>query len=79
MVDLKNAPGKLYVGSEGKDVRPNATLILSDDNFMKAVNKEVQPQALYISNRLKVKGNLALAMKFETVTKPLEDLARSML
>jgi len=79
VVDLKNPPGKLYVGREGQDVKPNTTLILSDENFMKAVNKEVQPQALYISGRLKVKGSLPLAMKFETVTKPLEDLARSML
>ncbi len=36
-------------------------------------------QQLFTTGRLKVKGNLALAMKFESVTKPLEAAARAKL
>lgn len=82
LLDLKNGNGKLYSGAEEaakSGLKPDATLILSDEAYMAVVSKKAQPQQLFTTGKLKVKGNLALAMRFDLVTKPLEEAARSKL
>jgi putative sterol carrier protein len=78
-LDLKNNDGALYEGLPTAPAKADATLALSDEDFKRLVYNETQPQKLFLTGRLKVKGNLALALKFEGVLRSLEDKARAKL
>ncbi|EER11680.1 estradiol 17 beta-dehydrogenase, putative [Perkinsus marinus ATCC 50983] len=60
-LNLKDAPGKCY---ETKEADGACTISLIDDNFMALVKDELQPQAAFMQGKLKLKGDLAAAMKF---------------
>jgi len=38
--------------------------LIADSDLMDMINKKANPQALFMQQKLKFKGNLALAMKF---------------
>jgi putative sterol carrier protein len=67
-IDLKNKFTCLPEAPEGK---ADVTLVLSDDNFFKLIHKKVNAQNLFMQGKLKLKGNMGLAMKFESVLKKL--------
>ena len=60
-VDLKNGNGKITMGKEG---RPDATFVMLDDDFMKLVNGKLKAQDAFMTGKMKIKGNMAKAMKF---------------
>ena len=60
-VDLKNGNGKITMGKEG---RADATFVMLDDDFMKLVNGKLKPQDAFMTGKMKIKGNMAKAMKF---------------
>jgi len=63
-IDLKNAPGAIVHGTKGK---PDVTFNLSDDDFIALTNGKANPQNLFMQGKLKLVGNMAVAMKFAKV------------
>lgn len=52
---------------EEQKYEPNITLEMSDNNFIKLANSSLNPTMAYMSGKLKVKGDLALALKLNAV------------
>lgn len=65
----------LKTGAVGKGEKPegveksDVTLILSDEDFGKLVQGKANAQKLFMSGKLKVKGNVMKATKAEVVLK----------
>eukprot|EP00753_Platysulcus_tardus_P008337 PLAT15901.1.p1 GENE.PLAT15901.1~~PLAT15901.1.p1 ORF type:complete len:140 (+),score=61.87 PLAT15901.1:61-420(+) len=65
-IDLKNGAGSV---SEGKDGKADVTITVSEDNFLGLMAGRLNPQKLFMSGKLKMKGKMALAMKLGELTK----------
>ena len=63
-VDLKNGSGSV---SEGKGTKANLTLTISDDNMVKMAEGKLNAQSAFMSGKIKIKGNMGLAMKLNSV------------
>jgi len=59
-VDLKN--GKGSVGS-GKNDKADCTLTVNDEDFVGMMTGKLNSQQLFMQGKLKIKGNMGLAMK----------------
>jgi len=66
-VDLKNGSGSI---SEGKK-KADMTLTVSDDNMIKLVEGKLNPQQAFMGGKIKIKGNMGLAMKMDAINKVL--------
>mgnify|MGYP000580837149 CR=1 FL=1 len=66
-VDLKSGNGKITVGKEG---RADATFVMLDDDFMKLVGGKLKAQDAFMNGKMKIKGNMAKAMKFNPSVLP---------
>ncbi|ORY51442.1 sterol-binding-like protein [Rhizoclosmatium globosum] len=64
-IDLKDK-GDVLLGAEGK---ADITVSLSDDTFVDLAAGKVNGQKAFMSGKLKVKGNIGLATKLDTVLK----------
>jgi len=71
-LDLKNAPGAIYQGEVKNGGKADVEFTMSEDDFIALINKKANPQQLFMGGKMKLKGNMALAMKFEGVLKGLE-------
>jgi len=58
-VDLKNGKGSISVGASSAE----CTLTLSDDDFVGMMTGKLNSQQLFTQGKLKIKGNMGLAMK----------------
>ncbi|XP_031328032.1 peroxisomal multifunctional enzyme type 2-like [Photinus pyralis] len=65
-MDLKSA--SIYEGA-GKDVKPNTTLVVSDDDFVELAVGKLNPQQAFMKGKLKVTGNIMLAQKLGPLLK----------
>ena len=67
VVDLKNGSGKVYAGV----AKPKAgvTLTLAEGDFVKLMTGKANAQKLFMSGKIKMKGNMGLAMKLGELTK----------
>jgi len=74
LLDLKNGKGKLYF-DKSEDPKPDVTLTMSDDVFVKLASGKLQPQMAFIQGKLKVSGNIALSMKLTPVLKAAQPKA----
>ena len=54
------------------DVIPDVVVELSEEDLWSLLCRELRPLGAYMSGRLKVKGDLAVAMKREAVLKALK-------
>merc|ERR1712232_417177 len=63
-VDLKNAPGSVTSGANGK---PDVTITMKSEDFMDMVNGKINGQAAFMQGKLKIAGNMAYAMKLGTL------------
>lgn len=61
-VDLKNAPGSVKEGKVGK---VDCTVTLADSDFVSLITGKANGQQLFMSGKLKLQGNMALALKLE--------------
>jgi putative sterol carrier protein len=49
---------------EGKGEKPDATFTMLDDDFMQLAAGKLNPQSAFMGGKMKIKGNMAKAMKF---------------
>lgn len=52
---------------EGEVKEPDVTLFIEADNFKNLVAGELNPTAAFMGGKLKIKGNMGLALKLQTV------------
>ena len=62
-VDLKSGSGKL--GSGSFDGKVDCTMTMNTDVFNQVVSGALKPSTAFMSGKLKIKGNMGLAMKLE--------------
>ncbi|XP_036382468.1 peroxisomal multifunctional enzyme type 2 [Megalops cyprinoides] len=66
-IDLKTGTGSLHKGPySGK---ADVTMTLSDEDFMDVVLGKLNPQKAFFAGKLKVRGNIMLSQKLETILK----------
>lgn len=66
VVDLKNGNGSVKAGRAAK---ADLTLTVSDDDFVMLAEGKLNPQQAFMRGKLKLKGNMGLAMKLGAVIK----------
>ncbi|XP_064625344.1 hydroxysteroid dehydrogenase-like protein 2 [Lineus longissimus] len=62
-MDLKNGSGS--VGQEAPSTDADCTMILDSEDFIKLFKGEIKPSAAFMSGKLKIKGNVGVALKLE--------------
>ncbi|KAK2612365.1 hypothetical protein QQS21_001629 [Conoideocrella luteorostrata] len=70
-VDLKES-GRVGKGTGSK---PTVTLLLSEEDFGKLVEGSANPQRLFMSGKLKVKGDIMKATKLDPIMKKAKSKA----
>jgi putative sterol carrier protein len=66
-VDLKNGKGTVKKGTTDK---PDCTLVVGDDDFVGMMTGKLNSQQLFMQGKLKIKGNMGLAMKLSKLQAP---------
>nr|XP_039272428.1 hydroxysteroid dehydrogenase-like protein 2 [Styela clava] len=68
VIDLKNGDGSLKKGSSDE---PDVTMELASEDFVKMFTGELNSTQAFMQGKLKINGNMGLAMKLEKVIKSL--------
>ena len=63
-LDLTVPGGQVTNGSTGK---ANCTVTMQDENFVKLVTGKLNPQLAFMTGKLKVAGNMGLALKLSNI------------
>ena len=63
-VDLTKEPGTVQAGSTGN---AKCTVTCAANDFMNIVSGKMNPQMAFMSGKLKIKGDMGLAMKLQKV------------
>lgn len=63
-LDLKTPGGKVVEGSTGS---ADCTITMEDENFVKLISGQLNPQMAFMTGKLKVAGNMGLALKLTNV------------
>jgi len=64
-VDLKNGSGSV---KEGAGEKPDCTISMTDDDFLQLMTGKLDGQTAFMQGKLKMKGNIALAMKLNLLS-----------
>jgi len=70
-VDLKNGKGNV---AEGKAEKAECTLTVGEDDFIGMMTGKLNSQQLFMQGKLKIKGNMGLAMKLGKLNAPAAKL-----
>lgn len=65
VVDLKNGNGSVYKGKAKK--KADMTMTVSSDDFVKMSTGSLNAQQAFMQGKIKIKGNMGLAMKLGSV------------
>ncbi|MBI4373283.1 MAG: SCP2 sterol-binding domain-containing protein [Deltaproteobacteria bacterium] len=63
-LDLTGPLGQVKEGSSGK---ATCTVKISDENFVKLIEGKLNPQMAFMTGKLKVQGNMGLALKLQKI------------
>jgi 3-hydroxyacyl-CoA dehydrogenase/3a,7a,12a-trihydroxy-5b-cholest-24-enoyl-CoA hydratase len=63
-IDLKNGSGSVSQSADGK---ADITIKISEENFIALTEEKLNPQQAFMQGKLKIKGNMGLAMKLQKV------------
>ncbi|KAL6076457.1 SCP2 sterol-binding domain-containing protein 1 [Balamuthia mandrillaris] len=63
-LNLKDAPGSV---SKGEPAKPGCTMAMKEQDFIDMMTGKTDGQALFMQGKLKIQGNMALAMKLGQV------------
>lgn len=69
-LDLKNGSGKLEAGKF--DGKTNCQMTMNADVFNKMISGSLKPTMAFMSGKLKIKGDMGLAMKLEKLMSSLK-------
>ncbi|PRP85415.1 non-specific lipid-transfer protein isoform 4 proprotein [Planoprotostelium fungivorum] len=69
--DLKNGKGSI---AQGPAQKADCTITANDDDFTGMMTGKLNPQQLFMNGKLKVKGNMGLAMKLTKLQPPKSNL-----
>jgi putative sterol carrier protein len=64
VIDLTSAPGKV---SAGAVENPSCLITMTSQDFMSMVTGKLNPQMAFMTGKLRVKGNMQLALKLQKV------------
>jgi len=64
---VKLSDGNADVG-EGEAENPDITLTVDDQNWMDIVNGKLNGQMAFLTGKLKIQGDMTLAMKLQSLT-----------
>lgn len=67
VADLKK--GEVYVKGSNPSPKPQCTVLIKDEDFVALASGKGKPQQMFMKGKLKVKGNIMLAQKLETLFK----------
>lgn len=76
-IDLKNGKGQVGVGTSPQPA--DITILVSDDDFEALASGKMKGQAAFLKGLVKIKGNMMLAMKLDSVFKSFASLSSSKL
>lgn len=62
-MDVKNAPGAVYQGKVKAGSKAGVTMTVSEKDFVGLMTGTANAQSLFMGGKLKLKGNMGLAMK----------------
>jgi len=71
-IDLKNGKGSVKNGAPEK---ADCTIVAADEDFIKLMLGQANGQSLFMSGKLKLQGNMGLAMKLDKIPKVSKDAA----
>ncbi|XP_072027168.1 hydroxysteroid dehydrogenase-like protein 2 [Amphiura filiformis] len=63
-LDMKTPPGNVGQGAPSSG-KPDVTMIMDSDDFVKLFQGSLKPTAAFMSGKLKIKGDMAKGMKLE--------------
>lgn len=66
-VDLKNGEGS--IGSGEPSARPDVTIVLQKEVFLRMFNRELKPATAFMKGQVKLSGDLSKAMALEAMMK----------
>ena len=69
-LDLKNGPGAVGQGDGGND-KPDVVMTMTSDNFAKMFSGKLKPSSAFMTGKLKIKGDMTMAIKLEKLMKKM--------
>ena len=75
-LDLKSSSPSLSSGAPAAGTKRDLTLTLKDADFCAMGKGTLNPQQAFMKGRLKLKGNMGMAMKLGTVIKAAQSSAK---
>lgn len=76
-IDLKNGKGQVGIGSSPQPA--DITILVGDNDFEALATGQMKGQAAFLKGLVKIKGNMMLAMKLDSVFKAFASLGASKL
>lgn len=74
-IDFKSGAGNVGQGDPG--VKPDVTITMNEEVFLKIFNRELQPATAFMTGKVKVSGDLSKALTLEKVMKATREASEA--